>query len=261
MKSRAVFAGGAMIVAATLVFACGGSDAVSVDAGGSDSGGGGNDGTSGGDVTTPPPDGSSPADAGSDGTTVTDGGTTLDGGVPIQIGNCSTFTACGGNVVGTWDYTGGCVADPFANNQCTTLVVHSQSASMKGTITFASDGGASGQVTRNLQASYDANITVPSSCTYKQSCTNIAGYLQQASPGATVTCTTNSQQGCDCSYSAVFTDQSTRPYTIQGTDLLVGQGAPNQIDHYAYCVQGTSMQYQHTQGPTPDTGIYNLTHQ
>jgi hypothetical protein len=261
MSVRSLFAGAGFAACAALVFACGGTDAISVD-GGDDSGGGGNDATAGNDVNTPPPDdGGTTTEAGSDATTTTDGSTGTDGGVPIQIGNCQTFTACGGNVTGTWDYTGGCVADPFANSQCQTLVVHSQSASTKGTITFANDGGTSGTVTRNVQATYNASITIPAACTYQQTCTAIAAYLQNSAPGSTVTCTTNSQQGCDCDYAAVLTDTGTRPYTIQGNNLLVGQGAPNQIDHYAYCVQNASMQYQHTQGPTPETGIYNLTHQ
>ncbi len=214
---------------ATLAFGCGGVSTTLGDGGGTDAG----------------------TDAASDsGADANASDASGDAGmVSIQIGSCSTFMGCGGDVVGTWAFTGGCVADPLAESEmlCPTLQVVSQTASASGTVTFTSS-----LITRSYTTSYTMDVLVPTACVL-QSCMQIQTALSAYIPNAACSAVS---AGCSCTGSVSSAATQEAAYTLMNNQIVTASG-----DHYAYCVAGTGMQYEHVSGPSPEVGTYNLTKQ
>jgi hypothetical protein len=192
------------------------------------------------------------SDAGADGT-ASDSSTNDASGdagmVSIQIGTCATFTSCGGNVSGTWAFSGGCVNDPLATSEslCPTLQVVSQTASATGTVTFTS-----ALITRSYATSYTMDVLVPTACVL-ESCAEIQTGLSAYIPNAVCTAVSD---GCSCTGSVTSAATQEASYSIVNDQIVTASG-----DHYAYCVTGTDMKYEHVSGPSPEVGTYDLTHQ
>ena len=95
-----------------------------------------------------------------------------DGGIGQVGGMCETddFDACGGDLVGTWEYTAGCAtlgADPLSgegdNNpfaMCTDAPRFSITVDLGGTTTFADDS----TFTLDQTVTTSSSITIPASC-------------------------------------------------------------------------------------------------
>jgi hypothetical protein len=96
-----------------------------------------------------------------------------DGGVTQVGGQCAPddFDACGGDLVGTWEYSGACLTlpsdfggsnpddqDPFA--MCTDKPQFAATVDLTGTTTFNSDGTYSLDQTLNISS----QLTIPASC-------------------------------------------------------------------------------------------------
>jgi hypothetical protein len=97
-----------------------------------------------------------------------------DGGVGQVGGGCGSvddFDACGGDLTGTWNYTGACVTlppdalgggegddNPFA--MCTDAPMLAATVDLTGTTTFGADGSFSLDQTLTLSS----EITIPASC-------------------------------------------------------------------------------------------------
>ncbi len=238
-----------LVFASSLVVACSGDNGSSTtDDGGTNDGGGTTDGgTTDGGAT--------------DGGT-TDGGTTDGGGadggvlncanakpVVLTIGSCSTLTACGGDPTGTWNYTQGCLADPFAQAKktCQALNVTQQTATVQGCIQFAGN-----LVGRNVKVSYSASATFPLACALGD-CANaetaLKGYFQ------TATCTKSTTE-CNCTVASTYTTTGGDTYSTANNQIVTGAG-----DHYDFCVNGTSLGYSHVSGSAQEPGNYTLTKQ
>jgi hypothetical protein len=209
-----------------VIGACGGVDLSTGDGGGADAG---NDSS----------DASSQADSRSADAAM----------VSIQIGSCQQLTPCGGDVVGTWAFAGGCIDDPLAQSKslCPTLQVNSETASGSGSVTFAA-----GLVTRSYQTSYAMDVVVPTACLLGQPCTQIETAFKAYIPNTT--CQTVST-GCGCTGSLTSAAAQGSVYTLANNEVVTG------ADHYAYCVTGTDMQYRHVAGPSPEMGTYHLSKQ
>jgi hypothetical protein len=170
--------------------------------------------------------------------------------ISITLGSCPDPTPCGGDVTGTWDLTAGCIDDPLATAKsvCPALVVNTQVATASGSVTFAN-----GIVARNYVTHYGMDITIPTSCLQGASCAQAQTLYQAYIPNTTCSTVT---AGCECTGSVDTTGIQGSTYTTANDEIVTAGG-----DHYAYCVTGTSMQYRHTSGPTPDLGSYVLTQQ
>ena len=186
MKSKLALIG---LFASLGSLACGGTSTTPLNGDGGPDGGATNDGA-----------------ANSDGAPGADGGVSPDAGlgcnaatVNLTFANCPAAPTFGGTIVdGTYDYTTGCIADPWtqAKQNCPTLQVSNEQGTVKGCITFASN-----VVTRNVQSTYSATLDVPTSCLLGGSCQQLQGALKayfttaECSPAST---------GCTCNVSSSY---------------------------------------------------------
>jgi len=217
-----------------------------------------------GGSTTTLPDGGS--DAGSDGASNTDGsvtdakagdtGNNNDGSVscgqPVSLtfANCPAAPTCGGSIVdGTYDYTTGCIANPWAQAQqnCQSLQVSNEQGTVQGCITFAA-----GSATRNVQSSYSATLDVPTSCLLGGSCAQLQTLLSMV---ITASCTA-STAGCTCNVSSSYSGLGASSYTTSNNQVVTSVG-----NHYDYCVGTGTIDMEWVSGPNTEPGVYTLTKQ
>ena len=168
--------------------------------------------------------------------------------ISITLGGCSAFTPCGGDVAGTWNLVAGCIDDPLATSKslCPALVVNSETATGSGSVTFVGS-----IVTRSYTTHYAMDVTVPPACLTVYSCSQIqAGYQQYI---ANTSCATDTNGACRCTGSIDSNAQQGSTYTTSNNEIVTGGG-----DHYAYCVNGNTLQYKHVSGPTSEIGSYTL---
>ncbi len=153
---------------------------------------------------------------------------------PVSIDKaCGAFTACGGTLSGTYDYTSGCVPDVFSTirAQCSGLDTTGIKATVKGSIYFL----ANSALERNVTVSISGSIKFPSSCVAGQC--NVA---ENALKGefSNASCTT---AGSDCTCTLSRTDSNTggTTFTVNGNRVTTADG-----DDYEFCVDGAKLTYQ-----------------
>lgn len=221
-----------VVAASLVVVACSGTDATvnNPDAAASDSGGndsGGND-SGGGDSGLGDP-------------------ATIDLSFAAK---CALFAPCGGDIVGTWDYSAGCTGDPWdpARKTCPSLGVKSQKGTVKGRITFTAN-----TVTRAATVAYTATLTIPTSCLNGVlTCPQVATALEKSFNSASCATVTG---GCDCDVASTQTiTGSGTNYTISGNQIVLQDG-----NKYDYCVKGTTLQSTHVAGTNAESGVFELT--
>ncbi len=146
---------------------------------------------------------------------------------------CSALQACGGDVVGTWDYTAGCVENPFTGlkSACPALTVTGLTGTAHGTLTFTAT-----TVARNASATVAATISVPSSCAQPMGgCAGVQKQLTDA--GLVATCA--GAGDCSCSVSRSDSMDDSNGYTASGTTITLSTG-----DKYEYCVSSGMLGYK-----------------
>jgi hypothetical protein len=232
----------------------------------------GSDAGGGTDAFVPPVDTGPRADAGHDAAPAPDVGTVLppvDAGDPFgdagALGDpawapltvlvdgtmCPALDPCGGDVVGTWDVSGGCFsADLSAIMMCPGARA-SGSGMGRGRVTF----DASGIAHRVAQSEVDILVTVPAVCAgFVGGCSGIETRIRMATPDAA--CTTESDGSCLCQARQTRTIDDTDTYTISGNEIVGGTSG----HHWAYCVSGSSLSYEDvTTGSMREPGIVDLT--
>jgi hypothetical protein len=179
------------------------------------------------------------------------GGDASGGGETVAItlsASCASVTPCGGDVVGTWTPSGGCIVDPLATAKslCPLLTVNSEVATVTGSVTFST-----GAAMRNYVAHYGMDITIPAICLDAETCAEIESGYQLYVPGTT--CTDVADGACRCTGSIDTTAAQESAYTETNDEIVTPSG-----DHYVYCVSGSTMQYQHISGPAVEIGSYTL---
>jgi hypothetical protein len=142
--------------------------------------------------------------------------------------DCSAFTACGGDPVGSWNILGVCLGpDPDFIPGCDGETA-TTNVSTTGTVTVT----ASNYMT-SVTSSGTINLTVPGSClpTGVTSCEQLNGADQ--------TCTGNVASSCACTGTVDSTDMEEGTYTTSGgmLTLMPTGGTPETLE---YCVQGNT---------------------
>lgn len=192
-------------------------------------------GTGGGGTSSPDAGGGGKGDGG--GSSATDSGGVSSNPATLQFpASCPSFSACGGDVVGSWDYASGCVDNPFGNidQSCPGLAVVDPKGSVAGTITFTAT-----TVVRRASGSFDATLAVPASCSEPAGgCPAIEASLKGAG-FATSVCAAASAGGCSCSLTKTIAIDDSDTYTISGNTLTTGGGG-----QYDFCVSGSSLSYR-----------------
>ncbi len=188
-------------------------------------------------------------------------GATATGGaagapVTIDIGDCETFTPCGGDVEGTWAYTAGCFDPASLGMDEETLALltaicptatYETTFEVTGTVSF-SDGA----VLRDGGWSAEFDLVMPASClTLLGSCTNLQTTIEAAAPEATVACVDN-VESCDCQVSRGEEGWEATSYTVDGNVLTLSDGRT-----FDYCVSGSALEYVET-SEDPEPGTFQL---
>ncbi len=236
-----------LVVGLGIAIGCGGSSSSDVTSDTTDSGTSTPPGTPPG--TPPPgsPDGSSP-----DGSTpdASDKDVFVPGTfVPVQYGSCpSANVSCGGNPVGTWTYSGGCL-DAIDLSKCPSATITNPDIKVKGQVTFTGTA-SSGTVSRVAEVSIAADAFLPTSCLFGQSCATIQSVLTAQPPlGAgfdSASCTAHAgNTGCDCQIAKTQIDNGSEAYTVAGNVITTGTGQTART--YDFCIKpANTFTYQET---------------
>jgi hypothetical protein len=163
-------------------------------------------------------------------------------------GNCSSFTACGGNVVGTWNFTKACVtgaSNPLAMS-CPSST-YSVSESLGGSVTFTAT-----TYTSTTSGTANESFTIPSSCLNGATCDQLQMGLQQPDAGATGACTSSSG-GCSCTVTATAPSTSENgTYATSGNTITLTPANGGTSNPAQYCVQGNTLLVE---AEAPDGGL------
>ena len=194
--------------------------------------------------------GKSDTDSGNNNPPDDDAGSKKDAGfdgVDITYGKCPDFTKCGGDVVGSWKVSGGCVADDAfaeAKTKCPGLQESDVVIKANGTVVATAT-----TIERKTNVQVSAKVVVPKSCSPVADCSLIAAGLQTgALPGApkfeTATCT-DSGANCNCDVVGTVNEETNDDYTTAG-NVLTTKDPDRTFD---YCVKGTKTTYKETTAP------------
>lgn len=196
------------------------------------------------------------------------GGDDDDGGV--QINSCNTFTACGGNLIGSWDGTGLCfndslraqlegsVTDGFGmsatacKDYIRSLDVAPDNLAVTFTDTRATVTGGT-KMTMGIRLTPDcfASLAMMKGAALDAKTCDAFGAAFSAnlkkdpeSSFQSVTCAL-SGANCDCSLTGHQSSADDQTYTIKGTSFVTQDG-----DSTSYCVSGSTLRA----GLTDSTG-------
>ncbi|RAL20415.1 hypothetical protein DL240_16555 [Lujinxingia litoralis] len=259
----------ALLLAATMIVACGqddtrgrrstdaGFNVGEGDAGGQGDAGGNEDGGTpdadspdGSDGGTGEPDGGTgepdggtgEPDGGTgepdSGTGEPDGGTgEPDGGTdpaPVCDASFGPDDACGGDIIGTWDFGNACTDFDLAGQLgqlCAGVTIESMDVQTDGTLVITADNFA-----RAITIDVEAMVHVPFSCTFGLGCDMLTESAGAVDPNVEMTCELDaSGQQCECAVSASYGEESAGAYTLEGGVLTAGEAV------YDVCASGDTL--------------------
>lgn len=154
--------------------------------------------------------------------------------VDLTFGTCPDFTACGGNVVGEWKMTGGCISDSLldqAEQYCTGFAVKSSAVKGKGILNATATN-----IARKFLVTADLSVSAPCPGTIALvgGCAGLASTILGLNDAITSASCTPATVGCDCDIKAEFFQENAAPYTTNGNTLTSGEV-------YDYCVAGSEL--------------------
>jgi hypothetical protein len=149
--------------------------------------------------------------------------------------SCGSVQPCGGSLVGTWTITGVCLnATDTSDPTCPGYALSNLSATESGTLSFASGG----TYTANVSATLQYTETIPQSCIDPSTCADIAPTYALLGIAASCTGTTV----CTCSIAIASNSSEAGTYTTSGT-TVTSTDSLGYVDTMAYCVQGNSVHF------------------
>jgi hypothetical protein len=174
--------------------------------------------------------------------------------VELTFGTCAAFTACGGDEVGSWKVSGGCLSDSFlapAQDACAGFTTSNETIKAKGIVT--ADGT---NIVRRTQVTLTAKAFIPLSCAPGgfNNCNAIAAGAQFQYGFDKATCVANDAgDGCNCDIQETLAENATDTYTKSGNTLTTGNG-----DTFDYCVASGKLTYTQTnsQGNQPPYPLF-----
>jgi hypothetical protein len=228
-----------------------------------DNGANGSNGVSGGDGSGSAQGGGSTSGSKGDGGASGEGGSSSssssdDGGgsaqpvstnpAAISFGSsCPGFNACGGDISGTWDYSGGCIADPFAaaKKQCPSATESNVSGNVVGTVNVFGN-----TIQRNAKATFTGTLTIPAECTMGASC----AIVQQTLKAGYDSVVCSGSASCDCVVSGHVDTGSVSTFTMNGNTVTTDDGST-----YDVCVAGNMLTEHETDANAAEPGVFQLT--
>ncbi len=167
---------------------------------------------------------------------------------------CPALAACGGDVIGAWDVTGGCFELPIEESlsACPGAAVTRNSGRARGRVVF----DASGFAHRVAQSEVEIEIAVPSLCAGAVGgCGVIASSLRSSAPDST--CVTEASGDCRCAARQVTAIDDADGYRTESNQIISTVSAKR----WDYCIAGTTLRYQDVTPGSPSTrepGIIEL---
>jgi hypothetical protein len=157
--------------------------------------------------------------------------------------SCPAFTACGGDVVGTWSIKNTCVSGGGTGlvEDCPGATTSVEGLKATGTITF----NANMTTTENVAISGSMKMNLPASCLMGATCAQLDAVLKASlsepdAPFSAVSCSGSS--GCTCSVTFKGTaEMEMDTYRLSGNKIIDGDG-----EEQEYCVSGTTMNVRST---------------
>lgn len=217
-------------------------------------------GTPASDASTPPRDGSilPPVDGGNP---FGDAGALGD---PVWVGvdvrydgtECAPLVPCGGDVVGTWDVTGGCFELPDIESMlslCPGAAVTTRTARARGRVTFDATTAH-----RLAQSEVEIEVFVPALCAgFLGGCDGIETQVQMRVPDSA--CVASGTGDCTCAARQINVIDDADLYTIEGDEIV----STTSGKRWAYCISSAaeprSLSYEDTSpSGTREPGIIEL---
>jgi hypothetical protein len=155
--------------------------------------------------------------------------------------SCDSFAPCGGDVVGTWAYTDGCVEVDLSDvsDACPAATIDA-TATASGVVRIDDF-----TIEREATVHTEASIGLPASCNVL-GCAMLADLLAS---GGDASCTDDGAGGCDCTLSRTDSDRDFDGYHLEESSLITDDGSV-----YDYCRDGSDMTYSERE----DAGVFEL---
>lgn len=148
---------------------------------------------------------------------------------------CPALTACGGDVVGSWEYTSGCVSSDTlfgsARTLCPSLTLTNLTGDSRGSVVFNATN-----VTRAITTNLSGTANIPAACNITGNCMQVQTALGNAFK--TVTCTA-AAGGCTCDFTYQAATTGSVPYT-KGTNQFTTEMGTGNAKTYDYCISGAT---------------------
>ena len=185
------------------------------------------------------------AEGGTDASTDSaDGASPLGPFVAITYGNCAAFTPCGGDPIGSFSMTGGCVGNgafAAAKAQCAGIVESDVVIQARGTVVTNAT-----TIVRNTEVKLAAKLAIPASCVTQAggSCATIEAGITFVGKLDSASCATDGAGGCNCTVGDTTAETTTDTYTKTATSITTGTGTTERT--FDYCVTGNELKYLET---------------
>jgi len=153
---------------------------------------------------------------------------------------CLQAQPCGGEVVGTWTFVGGCVNTDLLVGDLTAACpawTIGASIDISGSATFGTE------LSYSIDAAETITITqnIPLSCTTFATCADVQADLAASLTGAVVACTGTTTCACVSTQSEPRTVISGTYATSGSSIVLTQQSPPSSTSDDVYCVQGKTL--------------------
>lgn len=157
---------------------------------------------------------------------------------------CDALVPCGGDVVGTWDVTGGCFELPDVEGMlslCPGATVTTRTARARGRVTF--DATTAHRV---AQSEVEIEVFAPALCVgfFPGGCEGIETEIRMRVPDSA--CVESAAGDCTCAARQITVIDDADLYTIEGDEIVSSTSGKR----WAYCISGTpgarSLSYEDT---------------
>jgi hypothetical protein len=179
----------------------------------------------------------------------------------ITYGSCPTFAKCGGNLVGTWHLTGGCLSEATfatAKQSCPALKESNVTIHATGTMDVTAT-----QIQRATAITVSGHVEVPKSCIPfpGATCSIVEAALENPSlfPGGlsfkNAKCVDNTTDAtlCECDVSTDYSENVDTTYTStpDGTLTTPPTTGSSTSRTYEYCIASTVLTFTETSASQP----------
>jgi hypothetical protein len=165
----------------------------------------------------------------------------------LESSDCA-FSACGGDVVGTWAVTGVCaeIADAVIDVCPTALAT--LDITLTGTATFNADGTRSTDFTSENTITYTLDAACLNAITMNMppaTCDALSKEADPTSGDGPTTCTGDPSVSCTCvATNPEKTEMKTGTYSVDGSTLVSKNDDDNSMNVAQFCVKDTELRVQ-----------------